>query len=307
MLSIKKLFSLALLAGSATAFAAPVTLPVDGLDTSDVDYNGYYSNCGGSMSCINDARSLGPGGGGDHFDEALGVSVNGTGYMTTAGDLTGNTLTLNAVSIGNFDVQVTLRSSGPVMRQIVTVHNNGATAATASVRWHNNTGNDSAQQVIASSDGDTIGEATDRWIVTADSLSGTDNEVNSWVLFGPGSPSVTPSSLAMVDGDPNFGFSGEQGINAIFDLALNPNGIASLMWFVGIEGINQDGIDLAMGFNDTDSAFFQSLISDLTSTERSQIVNWDLGAQVPEPATLALMGLGLAGIGYRRHRNKKAA
>jgi hypothetical protein len=28
---------------------------------------------------------------------------------------------------------------------------------------------------------------------------------------------------------------------------------------------------------------------------------------VLEPATLALMGLGLAGIGYRRHRSKKAA
>ena len=33
---------------------------------------------------------------------------------------------------------------------------------------------------------------------------------------------------------------------------------------------------------------------------------WVLRQQVPEPATLALMGLGLAGIGCRRQRNKTA-
>ncbi|MCP4285688.1 MAG: PEP-CTERM sorting domain-containing protein [Gammaproteobacteria bacterium] len=39
----------------------------------------------------------------------------------------------------------------------------------------------------------------------------------------------------------------------------------------------------------------------------TRAIGLELRSQVPEPTTLALMGLGLAGIGYRRHRSKKVA
>lgn len=37
------------------------------------------------------------------------------------------------------------------------------------------------------------------------------------------------------------------------------------------------------------------------------ILNVESASQVPEPATLALVGIGLAGLGYRRYRSKVAA
>ena len=127
--------------------------------------------------------------------------------------------------------------------------------------------------------------------------------MNTWVLFGPGNPLVTPTSLAMVDGDPGFGSAGEEGLNAVFDLSLEAGETAALMWFVGVEGINADGIALANLFNNTGTPFFENLISDLSDVEKAQIVNWNLSSsQVPEPGALGLLGLGLAGLLVMRRR-----
>ena len=289
---------------SHSVFAVQFTpLPIDNLDTADVNLSSYESNVDGGFSGIFDANSLGPGGGGDHFDDALGVSVNGSPYGATTGAVGSNELALEQLSFGQFDVSVELRSVGPVVRQLVTVTNNGAAAGDAAIQWHNNTGNDAGQLTIATSDGNLSADVSDRWIVTADnaSLTSTDNEVNAWVLFGLGG--TEPSFVDLVDGSATFGGAGEQGLTAIFNLQLEAGETESLLWFVGIEGIGQDGIDVANLLDDQSSALFQNLIADLTPIERSQIVNFAATA-IPEPGSVALLGsLGVLSLISRRRRS----
>jgi len=73
--------------------------------------------------------------------------------------------------------------------------------------------------------------------------------------------------VGVVDGSTVFDRSGEQGFNAILDLSLAAGETASLLWFVEVEGINQDGLDIATKLDDHQSDLFQSLISDLSSTQ----------------------------------------
>ncbi|MEM7626724.1 MAG: hypothetical protein AAF333_14115 [Planctomycetota bacterium] len=274
------------------AAAVPVTLPVgNALDTADVSYSGFFGDVGGGFAGIFDASSLGLGGGGDHFDDALGIGLNGLAYGTDTGDLTGSELVLDPVTLDGFEVQVGYRTVGPVLRQLVIVTNVSNATGNATVSWHNNTGNDSSQQVISTSDGDLAAELSDRWVVTADNTTGTDNEVNAWVLFGPGSPAVTPSNVQLVDGLASFGGAGNEGLSAEFDLSLALGQTQSILLFVGIEGINVDGIKLAKNIDLTDSPLFGGLIADLSTQERLQIANY----AIPEPhAAFGFVVLGLA-------------
>ena len=289
---------LCFLTSPTTIFAQSQRLPLDLLDTADVDYSSYSSDLGGGIGGISDATSLGTGGGGDHFDDAFGISINGAGYSPSTGIFNGNSVALNTESFGQFDVAVDIKTDGPVLRQIVSVTNTGATG-TAFVQWHNNTGNDGAQQTIATSNGDLAFDTSDRWIVTADNTTGTDNEVNAWILFGING--LAPSFVDTVDGSPSFGFAGEQGITAIYDLALEENETASLVFFAAVEGINQDGIEIARQFDDESSPFFQSLISDLNAAQRSTIRNFTASA-IPEPSSIVVLGLGFLCTGFRRRR-----
>ncbi len=219
--------------------------------------------------------------------------------------MTAGVLTLDAATIGAFEVAVSFTSFGPVMRQIVCVTNTGA-AGVASVQWHNNSGADDSMLTIGTSDADLLAETTDRWVVTADSLTDTDNEVDSWVFAGAGA-AVAPTSVGMVDAHSVFGEFGDQGFNAVFDLALGMGEKKSLLFFTGIEGINADGLALAAAFDDQSSPFFQGLIADLSTAERASVVNFDLNssAAVPEPSSLALVGCaGIVTGGWTLRRRR---
>ena len=73
------------------------------------------------------------------------------------------------------------------------------------------------------------------------------------------------------------------------------------VFFAAVEGINQDGIEIARQFDDESSPFFQSLISDLNAAQRSTIRNFTASA-IPEPSSIVVLGLGFLCTGFRRRR-----
>jgi len=269
ILSGRAALAVAALAAPGAVLSAP--LPLDVLDTADVNYAPYLDNVGGGFSGISDARSLGTGGGSDHFDDAVGFSVNGTPYGVSEGTAGANALSLAQSAFGDILGGLDLWSTGPYLRQIFSVTNTGGATARVAVEWLNNTGNDSGQRVIGSSDGDRDAETTDSYVVTADSETGTNNEVNGWVFQGFGGRA--PTSVSLFDGQPVFGSSGDQGFHAIFDLTVAPGETQSLMFFTVVEGINQDGIDASDAILNS-AGVYEGLTANLSAAELSRIQNF---------------------------------
>ena len=212
-------------------------------------------------------------------------------------------------SLAGLDVTVHFKAfeTDPVMRQIVELSNPTSGPITTTVQWINNSGNDSSQQTIATSSGDTISDVTDRWVATADSsnLVQIDTEAIAWILFGPNMPSVTLANIMMLENEVTFGSSGNQGLTAEFGITLGPGQTSYLMWFVILGENGNEAITFANQFNDTSlsNAFFQGLIADLPQGQFENTTNWMDVAVIPEPSTYALMGLGLLVLvasGYKR-------
>ena len=239
-----------------------------------------------------DADSSVIGGGGDHFDQALGIRVGGAAYGQGDGmlDVTGNTVTADTLGLAglNVTVQYQISDNYPVMRQLIMLQNPTGSAVNTTLDWINNTGNDSGQVVIYSTSGDLLFANNDMTLVTADDsdVDSNDTEANVWAIYGAGA-GATPNATSLLDGenaDDEFGDSDEDGVRVGFNILVPANATRYMLFFVGSPQGNPEALTLANLFDTADATLLADLLMGITSQQQQMILNW---APVPDLAAVA--------------------
>jgi hypothetical protein len=259
----------------------------------DTDYDDWACNSDLSGNTINDAEldpddETGIGNQTDAFDDALQVVVDGAAFddADDTGDLvtdgTGEALTLGPeeMSIGeagtlNVTLEYKALSAVAKLRTFVTFENPTGSDIAVPISWESNVGSDEDTGVRGSSSGDTAFGTDDRWLVTSDDPTTPSDPVNTFVLFGPGSPAVTPSSASIQDGD---------CILTGYDITVPAGETRYLLFFNQMSQTNEDALADAPVQFDANPALGSDLVSGLSQDALLGVLNWDFTpAATPTP------------------------
>jgi len=242
----------------------------------------------------------------DAFDNGLILWVNNTilsapGFTTTATSADSGLISLAGL---NVRTRYQTMSASPTLRTYITFTNPSGTTANVTATLATNVGSDAGTQIIASSSGDLTFTTADRWLITDDASTTTGDPANTHIIYGPGSPLVLPASVSQTV----FSNAGTEGVLSNFNLSIPAGGTLSLLLFNQVNGTAANAQAGASLF-DTNPILGSDLLQGLTQSDLDSIVNWQLGAAVPEPSTCLLCGTGAVGLTWslRRHnlRRKK--
>lgn len=236
----------------------------------------------------------------DTFDGTMRTRVNSTDHNNANGssqvDITGQVATGFSETLFGLSVSETTRfdTASATARMIVSFTNRGTAGITVTVGSHTNMGSDSRGVTSATSSGDTTFDALDRWMISQDLSTG--DAVSAYVMQGAGA--VTADMFSVLGSAESGDFDGQ------FMLTVGAGETVSMMYFAQMYGTVADAQAGMLRFDSLSAA--DSLVSDLTAGELARIQNWNFAA-VPEPGSLALVGIGVLLAGLRRNRSMSIA
>lgn len=212
------------------------------------------------------------------FDTGLTLWVNDS-QVTPSTPMTVTRRSLVSGPVPVSGVNVTVRYDGMIgsdtLRTLATFSNNSGVTKNITVTLATNVGTDTFTVIPGTSSGDANFTTADRWLVTSDSPTNPGEVVDTHVLFGPGSPAVTPSqvftSTFVCNEDP---VAVTPGVRANFHLTLTSFATKRLLFFNQLHASNTAALaDAAALFNTNPLG----MLGDLSGATLLQIANWKLG------------------------------
>jgi hypothetical protein len=260
---------------AGTASAVPIdNVVLDGggptqWDPEDRDTTGCLDNQRDGFTPVNDGNFDGNG---DAFDDGLIVSVNRVAFRdpNNDGQLSGEQLTVGPGRAGGLRVTRIERAlqGSPTLRSLIAFRNGRDTRRVARVQWDSNLGSDGLEEVRGSSDGDTVAEVNDRWVVTSDNAvdASLDDPPLVFVLWGP-NPRVRTLSIIEAPGDNCFTIS--------MRIRVPANSTRYLLFFTEMtDNSNNTALLSAQKFNNVGQG--SPLLNGIPSSVRNNILNWNL-------------------------------
>jgi hypothetical protein len=238
----------------------------------------------------------------DAYDGSHGIAVDGLLFANPDGDIdlisdvSGTTLISDSNMLSGLDInmQYFFHATTPVVRVLATFSNNTGSAISATVRYGGNVGSDSGTTIVATSNGDATLDASDRWSISDDGDPDNGDPTNTFVYYGTGNPSVTPTSVVNSDNDEFY---------ADYSINVTAGTSQSLMWFGVIDFTRAGAQAFVSRFDSNISLMASGLLDGLESSDLDIIVNWDLeptSPPVPAPGTLVLSGIGIGLVTWIR-------
>ena len=207
----------------------------------------------------------------DPYDLASMIWVNNT---LVGGNLSvsGSTASFTPVTISGLAVQIEYHavSSSATLRNYTSFTNTTGSDITVTVDFTVNFGSDVDTVLVGTSNGDFAFATNDRWVVSDDYDPTWHDPANTTVIYGPGSPAVTPTFVSQTV----FDCWSTNGVLARYTLTVPANSTRALMFFHQLNVTSADGLMAASLFDVTPRSG-DDLVEGLTPAQLSQIANWD--------------------------------